>query len=221
MKTLICLTAILLSFTNALFSQWTTLSPSGKCTARHECGFVANKDALYLVGGSGIKPVEKYSVKDNSWSAMVPTPLEMNHITPVSLNGKIYVVGGLVGKYPAEQPLTNIYIFDPKTNSWTKDIEIPENRRRGAAGVTIYKNKIYIVNGITLGHTSGTCAMFDVYDPKEKTWKSLPDAPSIRDHSSSVIIKDQLITLGGRNTSYHEPDNFTSFFSTTTGQVDY
>lgn len=221
MKTLISIFAMLVGFSSTTFSQWTTLSPSGSCTARHECGFVAHGDDLYLVGGRGIKPVEKYSIKENSWTAMIPTPLEMNHITPVSFDGKIYVVGGLVGKYPKEQPLTHVYIFDPKSNSWTKDIEIPENRRRGGAGVTIYNDKIYIVNGITLGHTSGTCAMFDVYDPKDKTWKSLPDAPSIRDHSSAVIVKGKLIALGGRNTSYHKPDNFAAFFATTTSQVDY
>ena len=204
-----------------LQAQWKTLEPLEDCTKRHECGFVAHDNALYLVGGRGIKPVEKYDIKQNSWKAMAPTPLEIHHLTPVSVNGKIYVVGGLSGKYPEEQPLSHVYAFDANTNSWDKVFEIPEERRRGGAGVVVYKSKIYIVNGITFGHTSGTNAMFDVFDPVNRTWTILADAPNIRDHSSAVIFGDKLIALGGRNTSYHEPDNFTAFFSTVKNEVDY
>ncbi|WP_339704618.1 kelch repeat-containing protein [uncultured Kriegella sp.] len=205
----------------SLYGQWKTLDPQQECTKRHECGFVAHDNDLYLVGGRGIKPVEKYDIQQNSWKVMAPTPLEIHHLTPVSVNGKIYVVGGLSGKYPEEQPLSHVYTFDAKENTWAKIFEIPKNRRRGGSGVVVYKNKIYIVNGITFGHTSGTNAMFDVFDPVKKTWTVLDDAPNIRDHSSAVIVGDKLIALGGRNTSYHEPDNFTAFFSTVKSEVDY
>jgi N-acetylneuraminic acid mutarotase len=209
----------LLSFTKD--SIWKMLDTNSTCTARHECGFVAHEGKLYLMGGRGIKPVDVFDPKTNTWTALAPTPFEIHHFTPVSFDGKIYIVGGFTGQYPEETPLTHVYTYDPKSNSWIKVLEIPKERQRGGAGVTIYNNKIYIVNGITFGHTSGTCALFDVYDPKANTWTVLPDAPSIRDHSAATIVDNTLIAMGGRNTSYHEPEDFQAFFKKVNNSVDY
>ncbi len=173
--------------------KWTTIETKGTCAARHECGFVAHNDALYLIGGRGEKPVDKFNTITNTWSALKNTPIEMNHITPVSVNGSIYIVTGLTGNYPKETPLTHVYKFNPEQDTWEIIFEIPEDRRRGGAGVTVYNNKIYVSNGIIDGHTSGTCNLFDVYNPSENTWESLPNTPTKRDHSSAVVIDDLLI----------------------------
>ena len=86
--------------------KWNLINAKGNCTARHECGFVAHKDALYLIGGRGDKPVNKFTIANNTWSSLKQPPIEMNHITPVSFNGSIYIVSGLTGDYPLEIPLT-------------------------------------------------------------------------------------------------------------------
>jgi N-acetylneuraminic acid mutarotase len=200
---------------------WQTLSTTNEPTKRHECSVLALNGKVYLVGGRGIKKIYAFTPETKTWETLAETPLEMHHIQPVVFNNKIYVVGGLTGQYPLETPLTNIYIFDPKTNDWTKSIEIPTSRRRGGAGAAVYNNKIYLANGITLGHTSGTNAMFDVFNPINNTWDSLANAPHIKDHCAAVINNHKLYVVGGRNTSYHEPDNFLAFFKTTEGIVDY
>jgi N-acetylneuraminic acid mutarotase len=201
--------------------KWKVIDAKGNCTARHECGFVAHEDALYLIGGRGVKPVNKFTVVNNTWSSLKQPPIEMNHITPVSFNGSIYIVSGLTGDYPLETPLTHVYKFDAEKESWHIVFEIPLERRRGGAGVVIYNNKIYITNGIVNGHTSGTSSMFDVYDPLNNTWEVLPNSPTKRDHSSAVVLDNYLIALGGRNTSYHEAGNFAAFFNTSINTVDY
>ncbi len=202
-------------------SQWKTIDTKNTCTARHENGFVAHANNLYLIGGRGIKPVEKYSLLTNTWISLKPTPIEIHHFSPVSVNGRIYIVGGMTGNYPKEEPLTHVYSYQPETDVWEKVFEIPKQRRRGGGGVTVYKGKIYLVTGITYGHTSGTCTMFDVFDPINKTWTILPDAPHARDHSGAVIVNDKLISIGGRNTSYHKEGNFEAFFGTTKSEIDY
>jgi N-acetylneuraminic acid mutarotase len=201
--------------------KWEIINTSGTCTARHECGFVAHKNALYLIGGRGDKPVEKFNVDSETWSPLNHLPLEMNHITPVSFGDAIYIVSGFTGEYPIEQPLQYIYKFNTENDIWETILEIPEDRRRGAAGVTIYNDKIYIVNGIKNGHTSGTTSLFDVYDPINNTWQTLPNSPRKRDHCTSVVLDDKLISLGGRSSDYHEPNNFQAFFKTTSDAVDY
>ena len=201
--------------------KWEVINAKGNCTARHECGFVAHKEALYLIGGREDKPVNKYTIANNTWSSLKQPPIEMNHITPVSFNGSIYIVSGLTGNYPLEKPLTHIYKFDTEKEIWQTVFEIPIERRRGGAGVVLFKNKIYITNGIVNGHTSGTSSMFDVYDPINNTWEVLPNSPTKRDHSSAVVLDNYLIALGGRNTSYHEENNFQAFFKTIINTVDY
>jgi N-acetylneuraminic acid mutarotase len=201
--------------------KWQVIKTENNCIARHECGFVAHKNDLYLIGGRGEKPVEEYTVENKTWTVLKSPPLEMNHITPVSLGKSIYIVSGFTDSYPKEKPLKYVYKFNPHSNAWQTVFVIPKERRRGGAGVTVFNGKIYIANGITDGHTSGTNSMFDVYDPVENTWEILPDSPTKRDHSNAVILDNYLIALGGRNTSYHEKDNFQAFFKTIVNSVDY
>ena len=89
---------------------------------------------------------------------------------------------------------------------------LPAGRRRAGAGAADYQGKLYLVDGIQHGHSSGTTNMFDVYDPKTNTWTALPDAPHIRDHSQAVVIKDKLYAVGGRNTSYRDSTGMMFFF---------
>lgn len=84
----------------------------------------------------------------------------------------------------------------------------------------VHKGKIYLVGGIIDGHTSGTVAWFDEFDPKTGVWRQLPDAPRIRDHFPALVAGGRLYCIGGRNTSYHEPGNFAAFFGAVTPEVD-
>ena len=221
MKYLLKLLFIFLLISCNTQSKWSVIDVKKSCTARHECGFVAHNNALYLIGGRGDKPVEKFNVDTETWSPLNHLPLEMNHITPISFGDAIYIVSGFTGEYPLEKPLEYIYKFNTEKDTWETIFEIPLDRRRGAAGVTIYNHKIYIVNGIKNGHTSGTTSFFDVYDPVNNTWKILPNSPTKRDHSASAILDNKLIALGGRRSEYHEPDNFQAFFKTAMDNVDY
>ena len=147
------------------------------------------------------------------------TPL-IHHFQPIVKDGKVIMVGAMTGDYPTEPPMPRVQIYDPEKDEWTEGGEIPVERRRGSSGVVIYENKIYMVGGITFGHTSGTNNWFDEYDIETETWKQLPDAPRIRDHFHAIVFEDKLYCIGGRNTSYHEPDNFEAFFGAVINEID-
>ena len=89
---------------------------------------------LYLMGGRGVKPVEEFDPATKTWRQLGPTPMEIHHFQPVVYGDKIYVMTAMTGKYPKETPLENIYVFDPKTDTWEKKAGVPEHRRRGGAG---------------------------------------------------------------------------------------
>jgi len=111
--------------------------------------------------------------------------------------------------------MANVYSYDIRNNIWEKGGEIPAVRRRAGAAAVEYGGKLYLIAGIIHGHQSGTNNMFDCYDPETKTWTILKDAPHIRDHCFAAVIKDKLYVVGGRNTSYRDPENKIPFFAKT------
>lgn len=181
--------------------SWSTVSTENEPTARHENAFTEVDGKFYLVGGRGERPVDIYDPETNQWSKGQTPPLEMHHFQAVSHDGKLYVMGALTGGFPDEKPIPNIYIYDPATDEWTKGPEIPEGRRRGAAGAFAYNDKLYLVDGIQNGHTDGYVNWLDEYNPATDTWTTLPDAPHQRDHVQAVVADNKIFIAGGRTTS--------------------
>ncbi len=79
--------------------------------------------------------------------------------------------------------------------------EIPEDRRRGAAGVAVHKDRIYLVSGIVNGHTDGHLPWLDASDPATGQWTRLADAPRARDHFQAVVLDRALYAAAGRRSS--------------------
>ncbi|WP_066630870.1 Kelch repeat-containing protein [Labilibacter marinus] len=220
---LICtvLFAINISSQNAFEGyEWKLLEPSGEAVGRHENAFFEYKGKFYLLGGRGVKPVNVYDPATNSWETKGKTPFEIHHFQAVVYQDAVYFVGAMTGKYPKETPLENIWMYYPEKDEWKKGDMIPEEMRRGGAGAVLYQDKIYIIAGIELGHTSGCSNRFDCYDLKTGEWQGMTKAPHVRDHFAAVLYKDKIYCMGGRNTSVHHPNNFAAFFAATVPQVD-
>lgn len=200
--------------------SWTLLDCDGVPDARHETAFVELGDFFYLIGGRESQKIDRFDPATNTWSKMEASSPLIHHFQPVVWDDRIYMVGAMTGNYPKEPPMTHVQIYDPVADEWSEGDEIPEARRRGGAGTVVYDGKIYMACGITLGHTSGTNNWFDSYDPVTGIWTVLPDAPHIRDHFHAVVLDNKLYCMGGRNSSYHEPDNFGAFFSKTVTEID-
>lgn len=199
---------------------WSTATVSGTPTARHEAAMVAIGGKGYLMGGRGVKPVEEFDPATRSWRRLGLTPIEIHHFQPVAHGNLVYAVTAMTGKYPKETALDAVQLYDPATDTWRRGPEIPPDRRRGGAGTAVWDGKIYVACGIVDGHTSGTVAWFDEFDLESGSWRELPDAPRPRDHFSAAVADGRLYLVGGRNTSYHEPNNFTAFFGAVIGEVD-
>jgi N-acetylneuraminic acid mutarotase len=182
----------------AFAQQWKVVQATGSFETRGESGVATVNGKVYLLGGRGDKPVNEYDPKTNAWTTLAKAPLEIHHFQAVAFNDEIYVVGAFTGPYPHETPIPNIYIFNPKKNEWRKGPEIPEGRRRGAAGAFVHNNMIYVVCGEQDGHWDGHVAWFDEYDPKKNKWTQLPDAPRVRDHVQVGVFNNTLVVAGGR-----------------------
>jgi len=205
-----------ISFAFAQLGAWEILSSSGTPTARHECSYVQAGNKFYLLGGRGNKPVQSYDPVANAWATETTSnPLELHHFQAVQYNGKVYVVCAFTGSCCHETPVSNIYIFDPATKTWSTGPQIPAGRRRGAAGCVVYNNKIYVACGITDGHSSGWVPWLDVFDPQTNTWTQLADAPRARDHFPATVANGKIYCIGGRRSGFNG-----SIFNYTTAEVD-
>lgn len=198
-------------------ADWQAVSPENTCTARHETTAVAVDDVFYLIGGRGIKPVEAYDPQTNRWTQKTtPPPLEFHHFSAVAVGKKIAVFGALIGGFPKETPVPNLWWYDPGADTWTQGPEIPEDRRRGTAGCVLDGDKIYLVGGNTNGHWNGFVPWLDSLDLKTGEWKRLPDAPHARDHFQAALVDGKIIAAAGRRTHTEEKN----IFNLTVSEVD-
>ncbi|WP_228713649.1 Kelch repeat-containing protein [Arundinibacter roseus] len=196
-----CLTYVMFAgaFATVANAQiWKAAEPMSLPTARHESALTAVKGKLYLLGGRGVKPIDSYDPKKDTWTTKAMAPLEMSHFQAITFRDEVYVVGAFTGSYPHETPIPVMYIYNPERDEWREGPAIPKDRLRGASGAFVYNDKIYIICGIQDGHWDGHVAWFDEYDPKTNTWRTLPDAPRPRDHVSVAMVGSKLYVAGGR-----------------------
>jgi len=182
-------------------TAWKTLRPAQEPAPRGENAFVRVGSKFYLFGGRKKQSVDVYDPRANAWTDAAPVPVEMHHFQAVAHGGEIYVAGAFTGDYPHETPLPRLYIYNPAKNAWREGAEIPANRRRGSGGVVVYRDKLYLVCGITDGHYDGHVAWLDEFDPATGKWRTLPDAPRARDHFQAAVVGDKLVVTAGRRST--------------------
>jgi N-acetylneuraminic acid mutarotase len=202
---------------SAAAGRWRIVDSENRPIKRYENAYVRVGEKFYLVGGRYERPVQIFTPADNRWTTASAPPFQMHHFQAVEFGGLIYVLGAFTENYPREKGLPNVYIYDPAADAWTKGPEIPESRRRGAAGAVVYGRKIYVVCGIVGGHGAhAECqAWLDEFDPQTGKWTEMPDAPHVRDHFQAAVVGDKLYAVGGRNSG-----GAGNFFAQTVTEVD-
>ncbi|WP_375324240.1 PKD domain-containing protein [Flagellimonas sp. GZD32] len=195
------------SNTTSTADLWMDKDEDENYTARHELSFVQAGDKFYLMGGrENATSIDVYDYANNSWTEITNvtptvngTQLEFNHFQATEYNGLIWVIAAFkTNDFPNEVPTEYIWIFDPTVNQWIQGPAIPENRRRGSAGLVQYNDKFYIIAGNSIGHNGGYVDWFDEYDPATGQWTVLPNSPRPRDHFHAAVVGDKLYAVGGR-----------------------
>jgi len=197
---------LFITVANAQFNgySWKIINTTGAYLPREECDFVNVNGIFYLLGGRKIQEISVFNPKTATWMTAAKPPVELNHFQSIVYKNEIYICGAMTGNYPHEKPLDHIYIYNPAADSWRVGAEIPKERLRGAGGAVLYKNKFYLVCGITDGHWTGNVSWFDEYDPQTNQWKILPDAPVARDHFKAAIVGDKLYCIAGAQSNAME-----------------
>jgi N-acetylneuraminic acid mutarotase len=177
---------------------------------RQEHGVAGWDNKIYVVGGMKKGPngtlddasVEVYNTGTNTWSSVIPLPVQVHHANVAAVDGKIYVLGALTGINP-RQTVKEIYRYDPsKPDRWESLGEMPSGTERGASAVAVHGSVVYVAGGLRpIGNaTAGNSAvdLVSSYNTESGNWTPLPRLPEARDHVGGALIGDTFYVVGGR-----------------------
>ena len=130
---------------------------------------------IYAIGGVGwpqipnhpgpfLASVEVFNPKTHRWREKAEMPAPKSTHTASAINGKIYVMGGGFRGNGLYMYLSTIEIYDPQTDKWTQEPDMPVGKSGHEAEVI--NGNIYVFGGRRAGH-KGPLLTVEVYDPGE------------------------------------------------------
>ncbi len=187
---------------------WTDQAPIGR-GPRQEESVTALGTEMYIIGGiprqspyPTLDWVEVFSATSNKWRNVSSLPTTINHGNVATVDGKIYILGGLNGT-SVWTAIGGCYEYDPRHDTWkTLPSTMPNGTARGSSAMGVYGSTIYLAGGLTsLNLITGAQPTVDTvtsYDTKTQEWTTLPSLPEGRDHVGGVVIGDIFYVVGGR-----------------------
>lgn len=134
-----------------------------------------------------------YDPYRDEWTqgASAPIPGGGDHCNLAAANGKLYLLGSIrVGTADVDG---NTYEYDPIIDRWSTVARMGE--ARGASGVAVVGNRIFVAGGLAGARSVGT---FEAFDTASKQWSRLPDMPTVRDHLTAQAVNGRIYAIGGR-----------------------
>jgi len=169
---------------------------------------------LYAFGGfdqrgynlGNVAATYEYNPATNKWRERTAAPVGTRSLAgAASLNGKIYVVGGITDGDPYTATMGATTIYDPVANTW--QFGAPVGPSRSLALAVAPDNAIYAFGG-----EGGYGGLSNRYDPVRDKWDSLSTyyTDGFRSGVGAVYSRGRLFIVGG----------YESFFNLTTQNVE-
>ena len=181
--------------------SWSTKKPM--LTYRIDFALATYQNKIFCIGGRNSGPSaanEIYDPASNSWESKTAMPTPRHGLDANVVNGKIYLISGLipwsdspnvnVDRYTTFK-LTNVTeVYDPATVTWVTKKPIPHAASYYASAVV--DNKIYVVSE----------EYTQIYDTGTDTWSYGAPPPFSVDMAGGVAITElspkRIYVIGGR-----------------------
>ncbi len=149
------------------------------------------------------KTVEMYNAATDTWTKKRDIPTLRHAFMTAVVDEKIYLIGGSVHDKKLGRDVATglVEVYDPLTNRWKKDVDMPTER--GATDAVTVNGKIYVIGGWNWrwGPLADKFATsIEEYNPKTGQWRELADMPMLKFWFASVAIDNEIYTIGGANT---------------------
>lgn len=159
-------------------------------------GGIAISRVLPLITPGVVCPSNPELPMGGTWTQGARMPTARAETSAASLDGKIYVAGGMVTPWTA----TAVHeIYDTRTDSWQNAAPIPLAINH--SGVASALGRIYITGGYDfigkMVDAKPDIAQGWYYDPEADTWTEIAPMPSPRAAHTMVNIEDKLYLVGG------------------------
>jgi N-acetylneuraminic acid mutarotase len=132
------------------------------------------------------------------WTTAASLPNPRNHMVGVSLNGKIYALGGQYTYHEESTNQAEVDVYDPASNTWARAADLPTPKGHFPASTFVVDGRIMIIGGAVDGGSNGW-ASDDVlvYDPEANVWLQLPPIPAYRKTPVAGLIGNKLVVATG------------------------
>ena len=150
-------------------------------------------------------PVHTQSVQPEPdrgvWRTAAPAPTKRTEVAAVTLQDKIYVVGGF--EQPGLSNVMNLAIsaaveeYDPATDRWTTKHPMPVGLHH--VGIGVAGGRLYVIGGYRqsgFGVWEPVATVF-AYDPATDTWADRAPMPTARGALSVTAHEGKLYAIGG------------------------
>ncbi|MCQ4085623.1 kelch repeat-containing protein [Saccharibacillus sp. JS10] len=137
---------------------------------------------------------------EKEWKEMSPLPEARSAAAVVTVNGKIYTIGGSAGGSESAKGVKKdtTYVYDPIQNSWS--IKAPMPTARAAVTAAVYNDEIYVIGGY-YGTNNTRTNKVEVYNTKNDTWRTISPMSSARSWASAVTVGNKIYVIGGHDSS--------------------
>jgi N-acetylneuraminic acid mutarotase len=137
----------------------------------------------------------------SAWTEEPSLPHELDEPRAVTVDGQIYLVGGITGleTLPSGrlllEPSDELTRFDPGTGTSTELAPLPQALNH--IGVVAYGHDLYVLGGYGNSLGDHTRSSFYRYSPASDRWSRMPDLPAPRAAMAAGVAGHQLIVAGG------------------------
>jgi N-acetylneuraminic acid mutarotase len=197
--------------------KWTSLKPIPQ--GEEEVYGTAAGGKLYVLGGLGVFPgwepkqmLWSFDPASNEWTKLPNIPEGIHHPGFVAVEDKLYSVGGFTiarpagGGLPAWVPSSSLWIFDIKSQSWSRGTKLPTPR--GALQAVAIGGKIYAIGGAKNPDYSTpelrpnvpveNVAVTEIFDVAGGSWSAGAPMLTARNHHGATVIDGKIYVVGGR-----------------------
>lgn len=145
------------------------------------------------------------------WEQRAAYPLSLTEVSGAQINGKIYMVCGLT----VRGSVSDLYIYDPETDSWTAGAPAPIPGGADHCNVAAANGRLYLVGAIRVGTPFVEGRTLE-YDPPSNRWREVGTMPTPRGASGVAAIGSRIYVAGGL--SVRGVDAAFEAFDTATGE---
>jgi N-acetylneuraminic acid mutarotase len=147
---------------------------------------------LYVAGGNdGTRPSSQLARLDGDrWHPLAPLPRGRSAGGLVALDGRLYLVGGVIeGGLAADTQ-----VYDPTADRWSSAPGLPTPREH--LGAAASGGKLYVVGG-RVGGVGHNLAAAEVFDPGSGRWSRVADLPTPRGGLAATATAAGLVVAVG------------------------